>query len=101
LRIFFFFEKLNFQEEQLKEKFEAGDRERLEKVIHETLEWIEKNQLAEKAEFTAKQKEMEAVIHPIMTKVYQKAGGAAPEAGAGQMPTEEPDKKAATVEEVD
>ncbi len=85
----------------MKDKFEPGDKESIDKAVHDTLDWIEKNQLAEKDEFTTKQKEMESVIHPIMTRVYQKAGGAAPEAGAGQMPTgAEPGKKT-TVEEVD
>jgi L1 cell adhesion molecule like protein len=43
---------------------------------------LEKNQLAEKDEFDAKQKEVEAVANPIMMKVYQ-AGGAAPGAEGG------------------
>merc|ERR1719265_1362016 len=38
-------------EEKLKDKFEAGDQE--------TLDWLDKNQLAEKDEFEAKQKELE------------------------------------------
>merc|ERR1712073_129487 len=59
------------QEEKLKEKIEAA--------VQETLDWLDKNQLAEKDEFEAKQKELEGIVNPIMMKVYQAAGG--PEGG--------------------
>jgi len=67
-------------EEKLKEKFEDGDKEKIEKAVQDALDWLEKNQMAEKEEFEAKQKEMEGVVNPIMMKVYQAAGGA-PEGG--------------------
>merc|ERR1712051_706666 len=72
-------------EEKLKEKFEGGDKEKIEKAVQDTLDWLDKNQLAEKDEFGAKQKELEGVVNPIMMKVYQAAGGGggAPE---GDMP---------------
>merc|ERR1719158_338527 len=63
------------QEEKLKEKFEAGDKEKIVAAVQETLDWLDKNQLAEKDEFEAKQKELEGVVNPIMMKVYQAAGG--------------------------
>ncbi|CAL1128437.1 unnamed protein product, partial [Cladocopium goreaui] len=88
-------------EEKLKEKFEApdpgGDKEKIESAVQETLEtwsdgptdlgiqeldWLDKNQLAEKDEFEAKQKELEGIVNPIMMKVYQAAGGGGmPEGG--------------------
>merc|ERR1712096_380933 len=72
------------QEEKLKDKFEDGDNEAIEKAVQETLDWLDKNQLAEKDEFEAKQKEIEAVVNPIMMKVYQAAGGG--DMPAGGMP---------------
>merc|ERR1712075_37116 len=61
-------------EEKLKDKFE--------KAVQESLDWLDKNQLAEKDEFEAKQKELEGVVNPIMMKVYQAAGGGGmPEGG--------------------
>merc|ERR1719150_1931686 len=63
------------QEEKLKEKFEAGDKEKIENAVQETLDWLDKNQLAEKDEFEGKQKELEGIVNPIMMKVYQAAGG--------------------------
>merc|ERR1712159_630719 len=68
------------QEEKLKDKFEAGDKEKIEKAIQDALDWLDKNQMAEKDEFEAQQKDLESVINPIMMKVYQAAGGA-PEGG--------------------
>merc|ERR1712021_34207 len=70
------------QEEKLAEKFEAGDKEKIEQAVQDTLDWLDKNQLAEKDEFDAKQKELEGVVNPIMMKVYQAAGGGGmPEGG--------------------
>merc|ERR1712014_186542 len=70
-------------EEKLKDKFEGDDKEKIEKAVQDTLDWLDKNQLAEKDEFEAKQKELEGVVNPIMMKVYQAAGGAGgmPEGG--------------------
>merc|ERR1712050_738201 len=68
------------QEEKLKDKFESGDKEKIENAVQETLDWLDKNQLAEKDEFEGKQKELEGVVNPIMMKVYQAAGG------GGEMP---------------
>jgi len=69
------------QEEKLQDKFEGDDKDKIEKAVQETLDWLDKNQMAEKDEFEAKQKELEGVVNPIMMKVYQAAGG-----GAGGMP---------------
>ena len=50
--------------------------------MQEALDWLDKNQLAEKDEFEARQKELEGVVNPIMMKVYQAAGGGGmPEGG--------------------
>merc|ERR1711881_5455 len=64
------------------DKFEDGDKDKIEKAVQEALDWLDKNQLAEKYEFEAKQKELEGVVNPIMMKVYQAAGGGGmPEGG--------------------
>merc|ERR1712151_1310312 len=76
-------------DDKLKDKFEGGDKEKIEAVVQEALDWLDKNQLAEKDEFESKQKELEGVVNPIMMKVYQAAGGSGmPEGGmpGGGMP---------------
>jgi len=95
----------SIDDEKLKDKIEADDREKLEAAIKEALDWLDKNQLAEKDEFDAKQKEVEAIANPIMMKVYQ-AGGAPDMGGMGGMPGGGMGDPAAggagpTVEEVD
>jgi len=92
-------------EEKLQDKFEAGDKEKIEAAVQEALDWLDKNQMAEKDEFEAKQKELEGVVNPIMMKVYQAAGGS-PEGGMpGGMPGGAPPAGGGaggpTVEEVD
>ena len=89
--------------ENLEEKFESGDKEKIEAAVQGALDWLDKNQLAEKDEFETKQKELEGVVNPIMMKVYQAAGGgempgdgmpgggAPPGAGAGGPTVEEVD----------
>merc|ERR1712170_303614 len=70
-------------DDKLKDKFEAGDKEKIEKAVQDALDWLDKNQMAEKDEFESRQKELEGVVNPIMMKVYQAAGGGG---GAGGMP---------------
>merc|ERR1719181_377049 len=86
--------KNTLDDEKLKEKFEDDDKTKLTEAIDEALSWLEKNQMAEKDEFDAKQKEVEAIVNPIMMKVYQGAGGEGmptdmPSAPGGQGPTVE------------
>ena len=72
----------NLQEEKFKDKFEGDDKDKIEKAAQEALDWLDRNQLAEKDEFEAKQKELEGIVNPIMMKVYQAAGGGGmPEGG--------------------
>merc|ERR1712186_161755 len=89
------------QEEKLQDKFEAGDKDKIEAAVKDALDWLDKNQMAEKDEFEAKQKELEGVVNPIMMKVYQAAGGAG-EMPSGGMPGATPGGAGGpTVEEVD
>jgi L1 cell adhesion molecule like protein len=57
---------------ELKEQIEAGNKEKIEAAVTETLNWLDKNQMAEKDEFVAQQKDLEHIVNPIMMKVYQK-----------------------------
>merc|ERR1712086_611354 len=93
------------QEEKLKDKFEGGDKEKIEAAVQDALDWLDKNQLAEKDEFEMKQKEVEGIVNPIMMKVYQAAGGGGmPEGGmpgGGFDGGAAPGAGGPTVEEVD
>merc|ERR1712118_604753 len=60
--------KNTLQEEKLQDKFDAGDKDKIESAVQECLDWLERNQMAETEEFEAKQKELEGVVNPIMMK---------------------------------
>jgi L1 cell adhesion molecule like protein len=70
-------------EEGIKDKIDAGDKEKLEAAINEMISWLDQNQTASTEEFEGRQKELEAIASPIMMKIYQQGGGAG---GPGGMP---------------
>lgn len=85
LESFAFNLKQTVDDEKLKDKIPADDREKLDAKVKETLAWLDANQMAEVDEFQDKQKELEQLSAPIMTKMYQAAGGA-PGGMPGGMP---------------
>jgi len=64
------------KDDKVSSKLEGEDKEKLEKAIDEAIKWLDHNQTAEKEEFEHRQKELEGVAMPIMTKLYQQSGGA-------------------------
>merc|ERR1712170_328009 len=62
-------------EGDLKDKLDAADKEAINTKISKVINWLEDNGSAEKDEFEEKRKELEGVCNPIMTKMYQGAGG--------------------------
>lgn len=67
--------KQTLEDDKLKDKVDAGDKATVLAKIEETQKWMDANTLAEKEEFEHKQKELEKVFNPIISKVYA-AGGA-------------------------
>jgi len=78
--------KNTLDDEKLKDKISADDRSTIEKKTAELLTWLDANQLGEKEEYEERQKELEAVVKPIFTKLYGGAGGGMPEGFEGGMP---------------
>ncbi|EOA39183.1 hypothetical protein CARUB_v10012149mg [Capsella rubella] len=74
------------KDEKLAQKLEQEDKQKIEKAIDETIEWIEGNQLAEVDEFEYKLKELEGICNPIISKMYQGSAGAG--GPTGGMPTD-------------
>ncbi|KAG5320836.1 HSP7D protein, partial [Pseudoatta argentina] len=94
--------KSTMEDDKVKDKIEASDKEKVLSKCNEVISWLDANQLAEKEEFVDKQKELEALCNPIVTKLYQSggvpggfpgAGGAGANPGAGGA--------GPTIEEVD
>jgi L1 cell adhesion molecule like protein len=72
--------KSTMEDEKLKDKISAEDKQKVLDKCNEAVRWIDANQLAEKEEFDHQLKDLEKVCMPIITKLYQGAGGM-PEGG--------------------
>jgi len=75
--------------EKLGAKIAAGDKEKIEEIIDEKLKWLETNQDAEADEFKTQKKEIEELVNPIISKLYEGAGGAPPPGSDGGHDEEE------------
>ena len=85
----------SLNDEKIKDKFSSEDSAKLNGAIDEAIQWLDAHHDASKEEFDAHHKTLESIANPIMTKLYQGAGGAPggmpnfaapggfPEAGAG------------------
>lgn len=67
--------KSTVEDEKLKDKLSDADRKTILDKCQEIIRWLDSNQLADKEEFEHKQKEIEGICTPIITKLYQSAGG--------------------------
>jgi heat shock 70kDa protein 1/2/6/8 len=72
--------KNTLADDKVKGNISDGDRAALEGKVSETISWLEKNPGAEAEELEARQKALEGVAMPIMTKLYS-AGGGMPDMG--------------------
>merc|ERR1712095_14553 len=113
--------KSTIEDEKLKDKISENEKKTISSKCEEAVKWLDSNQLAEMDEFQDKQKEVEAVCNPIITKLYQQGGapgggmpgdgmpGSMPNGMPGGMPHGMPHQKAnpgpssagPTIEEVD
>merc|ERR1719150_355275 len=70
---------------------------------NEAISWLDGNQTAEVEEFKEKQKELESVCNPIISKLYGGQSGGMPNGGSGAAPNGSStfNGSGPTVEEVD
>merc|ERR1712130_1001248 len=68
--------KTTIEDEKMADKISEDDKKKITDKCDDAIKWLDANQLAEVEEFQEKQKEVEAVCNPIITKLYQSAGGA-------------------------
>lgn len=76
--------KSTFEDDKIKDKIPEDERTRVLEKCKEVIDWLDKNQTAEKEEFEREQKDLESICMPIVTKLYQQGGG--PPGGPGGMP---------------
>jgi L1 cell adhesion molecule like protein len=78
-------------EEKMKQMIDDQNKQQMDKLITESIQWLEENQQATKEEYDDKRKEIEGVWNPIVTNLYQNM----------RPPTEESTPKGPTVETED
>jgi L1 cell adhesion molecule like protein len=95
--------KATLEDENIKSKVSESDQKKVLDKCNEALRWLESNQTAETEEFTDKQKELENLCNPIITKLYQQSGAGASQPGGGSCGRQcgQNFNSGPTVEEVD
>ncbi|XP_073426741.1 heat shock cognate 71 kDa protein-like [Dendrobates tinctorius] len=68
--------KSTAEDEKLKDKISPEDKQKILDKCNEVISWLDRNQMAEKEEYEHQQKELQNLCNPIITKLYQGAGGA-------------------------
>lgn len=68
--------KASMEDDKVKDKISEAEKNTVLEKCNETIKWLDANQLADKEEYEHRQKELEQVCNPIMTKIYAGAGGA-------------------------
>merc|ERR1712210_296850 len=77
--------KQTVEDDKVKDKISEDEIKTISDKCSETIQWLDANQTAEKDEFEYQKKELEKICTPIITKMYQGAGGA-PGGMPGGMP---------------
>lgn len=67
--------------EKLGAKLSDEDKEKITTVTDEAIKWLEENPDAEADVMKEKKTEVEGIVSPIMTKLYEQSGGAPPPEG--------------------
>jgi len=89
--------KSSLDTEEVKSKLASDELSSAQSALAAALKWLDANQLAEKEEFEDKQKELETMSRPLMTKIY---GQGAQSCGQQQQRSSN-SGSGPTVEEVD
>merc|ERR1711992_24979 len=101
LESFIFNLKSSLDNQEIKSKLSTEELSRAQTSLDEALKWMDANQLAEKEEFGDKQKELETMSKPFMSKIY---GGEAGESCGQQQQRSTSNSNGGagpTIEEVD
>merc|ERR1712014_505357 len=91
--------KSTMGDEKLASKLSDSDKESITGKIDETIQWLDSNQTAEKEEYEAKQKELEAIMNPILQNLS--GGGGMPGGMPGAAPAADTADEGPKIEEID
>lgn len=69
--------------EKLGAKISDSDKTKMEEAIEEKIKWLDENQGADADTFRKQKKELEEIVQPIITKLYQQGGMPPPQQPPG------------------
>ena len=102
LESFIFNLKSNLEQPEVKAKLSEEELLGAKAHLETALKWLDSNQLAEKEEFTEKQRELEELSRPLMAKIYQQSGvNANAQQNCGDEHRKGTSQSGPTIEEVD
>merc|ERR1712238_282275 len=78
--------------EKLGAKLSDEDKEKITEAVDEAIKWLEENTEADTEALKEHKTELEGVVQPIMSKLYENTGGAPPEGGEEEAPDAEKDE---------
>uniref|UniRef100_A0A4W3KCL0 Heat shock cognate 71 kDa protein-like n=1 Tax=Callorhinchus milii TaxID=7868 RepID=A0A4W3KCL0_CALMI len=70
--------KSTMEDDNMKGKISEDDKQKVLSKVKEVLDWLDKNQMAEKEEYEFQQKELEKLCNPIVASLYQSGGAPGP-----------------------
>jgi len=92
--------KQSLNDENLKDKWSSEDKELIQTKVNEVQEWYDSNNEASKEDYEQKQKELENIFTPIMTKMSQP--DQQPDVPQSDEPeSQEPEMDEPKIEEID
>jgi len=93
--------KNTLNDEKLNDKLTEEDKQTIDDITKEGLQFLESNSEAEAAEIEAKQKDLEAKFNPIMQRIYQQSGAPNGPTGMDEGPRYQRDPMEATADDLD
>ena len=93
--------KSSLDNEEVKAKLSTEEISGAQSALDAALKWMDANQLAEKEEFEDKQKELETMSKPIMSKIYGQAGQTCGQQQQQQERSNSNSTSGPTIDEVD
>jgi len=85
--------RASLNDEKIKDKM-GDQRDRIETMVNDTLKWIEGGHDFPAEEFEKKQKEIEEVYNPIISRIYQEQAAEGQQQRGGEMPQRGPESYA-------
>ena len=79
--------------EKLGGKLSEDDKKTITDAVDKKIEWMDKNQEATAEEFKAQKKELEEIVQPIVSKLYQGQGGEGGQGEGGEGAPQTPDEE--------